>query len=94
MRLTCICGALLPLSQIGEAGAAALRALAESAPSLLEIELADNAEISSDGLRGVAMALETNAARARMMQAAAQIYLNTNDPAVLVKAVETFGTLG
>ena len=68
-----------------------MQALAESAPALLDIELAENPGISPEALRGVVMALETNAARARMMQAAAQIYLNTNDAGMLMQVVGSLG---
>ena len=73
--------------QISDEGANALAKLVEGTPTLLSVSLDNNSAISEGAKAGVRTACETNEARSKMMQEAAKIYLNTNDPAFLLRTM-------
>jgi hypothetical protein len=54
----------------------------------VNVSLDNNSAISEGARAAVRMACETNDARNKMMQEAAKIYLNTNDPAFLLRTMQ------
>jgi hypothetical protein len=91
-RGTKLCRLDLGDNQLGPSGAAAVLALVQAMPTLTDVDLGGNTAVDAATAASIVEMAGVNAARARMMEDAAKIFLHTRDPSVLLNAFAQLGT--